>query len=170
MKNSESKNFTFCVHVLFIRGCFFDSKNGPQAMRVQQTAPQYPQVYGKTMREPFECSKFLDISKQRPILTKCPPMQKSSLAHRRRRITLTSIHYRGRYALRVIALSPRGRAFKLFAASAERKWIFEVENTFNPAFFLCFSWFSYFSNFGCFSGRLTLNFESVAWFPARGCS
>ena len=34
-------------------------------------------------------------------MTKCPPTQKLSLAHRRRRITLTSIHYRGRYALRV---------------------------------------------------------------------
>ena len=96
-------------------------------------------------------------------------MQKLSLAHRRRRITLTSLHYRGRYALRVTVLSIRRRAFKCFAASAERKCIFEVENLINHEVFGSFSWFSNFLDFQWFSSDLTMKFDSVAWFPARGC-
>ena len=91
------------------------------------------------MGEPFELSNFSQFQKQGSILTKCPPMQKLSLAHRRRRITLASLHYRGRYALRVTLLSTRRRVFKLFAASAERKCIFEVEKSMNPDVLACFS-------------------------------
>ena len=40
----------------------------------------------------------------------------------------------------------------------------------NPEVFACFSRFSHFLNFGWFWGALTLNFDSVAWFPARGWS
>ena len=114
------------------------------------------------MRESLEWSKFLNISQHGSILTKCPPMQKLSLAHRRRRITLTSIHYRGRYALRVIPISQRGRAFKLFAASAERKCIFDVEKSMNPTVFGSFSIFSHFLNFSQFCGGLTVNFDVLA--------
>ena len=120
------------------------------------------------MRESLELSNFSNIQKQGSILTKCPPMQKLSLAHRRRRITLTSIHYRAKYALRVTLLSTCRRAFKWFAASAERKCIFNDEKLMNPAFFHCFSWFSNFSNFSCFWDHLTIEFDFVAWFPARG--
>ena len=96
-------------------------------------------------------------------------MQKLSLAHRRRRITLTSIHYRGKYALRVTPISSRGRAFKLFAASAERKSIFEVEKSLNSKVLACFSRFSNISNFTWFWGGLTLNFDFLVSFPAQGC-
>ena len=121
------------------------------------------------MGESFELSNFTQFQKQGSILTKCPPMQKLSLAQRRRRITLTSLHYRGRYALRVTPLSPPGRAFKLFAASAERKRIFKVEKSLNPEVLGCFSRFWNFSNFSWFWGGLTLNFDFLALFPARGC-
>ena len=84
---------------------FFNLKNGPQHLGVRQAAPAYPQVYGKTMGELFEFSNFSQFQKQGSILKKCPPMQKLSLAHRRRRITLTSLHYRGKYALRVTPIS-----------------------------------------------------------------
>ena len=96
-------------------------------------------------------------------------MQKLSLAHRRRRITLTSIHYRAIYALRVTLLSTCRRAFKWFAASAERKCILNIEKSMFPWLFRCFSRFSNFSNFQWFSSDLTMKFDSVAWFPARGC-
>ena len=40
MKNDESKNFSYSVHMMFSATYFFDSKNGPQAIRVEQAAPQ----------------------------------------------------------------------------------------------------------------------------------
>ena len=94
-------------------------------------------------------------------------MQKLSLAHRRRRITLTSIHYRAIYALRVTLMSICRRAFKWFAASAERKCIFKVEKSMNPEVLACFSWFHNFFNFRWSWGSLTLNFGFLAQFPAR---
>ena len=59
---------------------------------------------------------------------------KLRLAPQRRRITLSSIHIRARYALRV-TLVPARSAFKLFAASAERKCIFEDQKSMNPEVF-----------------------------------
>ena len=47
-------------------------------------------------------------------------------------------------------LPPRGRAFKWFAASAERKCILNIEKSSFPAVLRCFSWFSYFLNFEWF--------------------
>ena len=82
----------------------------------------------------------------------------------------SSLYILGIYALRVTHISSWGRAFKWFAASAERKCIFRVEKLMNPALFRCFSWFSYFLNFGRFWGALALNLDSVAWFPARSWS
>ena len=38
----------------------------------------------------------------------------------------------------------------------------------NPAVFGCFSRFSHFLNFGLFWRGFTTNFNSLAWFPARG--
>ena len=80
----------------------------------------------------------------------------------------SSLYILGIYALRVTLLSTRRRAFKWFAASAERKCIFNDEKLMNPAFFRCFSRFSNFSSFPWFSSDLTMKFDSVAWFPARG--
>ena len=79
-----------------------------------------------------------------------------------------SLYILGIYALRVTLISPRGRAFKLFAASAERKCIFNVEKFLNPAIFRGFSWFSHFLNFAWFWDGLTLNFVFQAWFPSQG--
>ena len=42
MKNDESKNFSYSVHVLFSAMYFFDSKNGPQIMGIEQADPRYP--------------------------------------------------------------------------------------------------------------------------------
>ena len=81
----------------------------------------------------------------------------------------SSLYILGIYSLRVTLLSTRRRAFKWFAASAERKCIFNDEKLMNPAFFRCFSRFSNFSNFPWFSSDLTMKFDTVAWFPARGC-
>ena len=61
MKNDESKHFSYSVHVLFSTMYFFDSKNSLRAMGVVHTAPQYPQVCGKIMREALKCSKYSNI-------------------------------------------------------------------------------------------------------------
>ena len=91
--------------------------------------------------------------------TSCPGLQYYSL----------SLYILGIYALRVTQISDRGRAFKLFAASAERKCIFEHQKSMNPEVFACFSRFFHFLNFGWFCGGLTVNFDLGAQFAARGC-
>ena len=79
-------------------------------------------------------------------ITKSPTCQlilKLRLASPSPRITLQSW---SKTALRVNIIS-RGRAFKWFAASAERKCIFEGAKLMNPEVFGCFSRFSHFLNF-----------------------
>ena len=63
-----------------------------------------------------------------------------------------------------------GSRFTWFAASAERKCIFEVEKSMNPDVLACFSSFSHFLNFPWFFDGLTINFNFLAGFLARGCS
>ena len=81
----------------------------------------------------------------------------------------SSLYILGIYALRVTQLCARRRAFKWFAASAERKCIFESEKSMNPEFLACFSWFHNFLNFQWFWGGLAINFNCSAQFPAQGC-
>ena len=104
--------------------------------------------------------KFLDLSFFWKFKTSSPPTPYYS----------SSLYILGIYALRVTRISARGRAFKWFAASAERKCIFEVEKSMNPEVLACFSWFSHFLNFRWFSDGLTVNFNFLAGFPARGWS
>ena len=93
---------------------------------------------------------------------------KLRLAPQRRRITLSSIHIRGRYALRVTRISPPGSRFTWFAASAERKFILKVRKSMNPEVLGCFSEFSNFFDFSWFWDDLAIIFDCLAWFPARG--
>ena len=80
----------------------------------------------------------------------------------------SSLYILGIYALRVTLILSQSRAFKLFAASAERKCIFEIEKSMNPEVFACFSRFFHFLNFGRFWDGLTVNFDVWAQFAARG--
>ena len=61
-----------------------------------------------------------------------------------------------------------GSRFTWFAASAERKFIFKVENLMNYDILACFPRFYHFLNFGWFWDGFTMNFESLARFAARG--
>ena len=70
---------------------FFDSKNGPQPLRVRQAAPAYPQVYGKTIGKSIEFSNFSNFSIWWSFQTKCPLEQKLRLAQPGQVITLTSM-------------------------------------------------------------------------------
>ena len=40
MKIDESKKISYCVHLLFNAMYFFDSKNSPQTLGLEQAAPQ----------------------------------------------------------------------------------------------------------------------------------
>ena len=79
-----------------------------------------------------------------------------------------SLYILGIYALRVTPKLPPGSRFTWFAASAERKLIFKVEKSMNPEVLGCFSQFSNFSDFSWFWDALAINFDLLAWFPARG--
>ena len=81
--------------------------------------------------------KFPDLSFFWKFKTSSPPTPYYS----------SSLYISGIYALRVTLISPWGRAFKWFAASAERKCIFEVEKSMNPKVLACFSWFHNFLKF-----------------------
>ena len=61
-----------------------------------------------------------------------------------------------------------GSRFTWFAASAKRKLIFKLKKLMNYDIFACFSRFCHFLNFGWFWDGFTMNFESLARFPARG--
>ena len=104
--------------------------------------------------------KFPDLSFFWKFKTSSPPTPYYS----------SSLYILGIYALRVTLILPRGRAFKLFAASAERKCIFEHQKSMNPEVLGWFSRLSYFLNFQWFWAGFTINFISAASFPARGWS
>ena len=113
------------------------------------------------MRASLEWSKVSNISKQGSILTKCPPMQKLSLAQRRRRITLTSRHYRGRFALRVTPISPWvAHSNYLLRQQSENEYS-RSKNRSIQKFFGCFSRFSYFLHFNAIKKSFHYNFFSI---------
>ena len=104
--------------------------------------------------------KFLDLSFSWKFKTSSPAPPNYSL----------SLYILGIYALRVTPRLPPGSRFTWFAASAERKLIFKVEKSMNPEVLGCFSQFSNFSDFSWFWDALAINFDLLAWFPARGWS
>ena len=104
--------------------------------------------------------KFPDLSFSWKFKTSSPAPPNYSL----------SLYILGIYALRVTRISPCGSRFTLFAASAERKSIFWVEKSTGEWLsweISCFSEFSNFFDFSRFWDVLAMNFDSLAWFPAR---
>ena len=101
--------------------------------------------------------KFPDLSFSLKFKTSSPPTPYYSL----------SLYILGIYALRVTPKLPPGSRFTWFAASAERKLILKVEKSMNPEVLGCFSQFSNFSDFSWFCDALAINFDCLAWFPAR---
>ena len=79
-----------------------------------------------------------------------------------------SLYILGIYALRITPRLSPGSRFTWFAASAERKFILKVEKLMNLLVFCCFSEFFNVFNFGSFWDALAINFDLLAWFPARG--
>ena len=103
-------------------------------------------------------SKFLDLSFFWKFRTSSPALHYYSF----------SLYILEIYALRINSRLPPGSQFTWL--SVERKFIFKVEKSMNPKVLGCFSSFYNFWDFSWFWDALAINFDLLAWFPARGWS